>query len=95
MIHPAFNGKESILFEGKSILTGNTRGEIYGFSSYGSFKYDLKKWINVKRTTFYYALNGRSKETGIIDKLECIKFSDRVILVPLQNVEPFREFLES
>jgi len=95
ILDPSFDVRESILFEGKSVLSEQTLGEKYGFTSYGSFKYDLKGWNNVKRTRFYYAFNGRNKEKGMSDKLGCIKFSDRVILVPLQNIEPFRDFLDS
>ena len=95
VLESAFDARESVLFEGKSFLTGKTLGEKYGFSSLGMFKYDFKGWNNTKRTKFYYALNGRGKEKGISQKLQCIKYSDRVVLVPLDHIELFREFLES
>jgi len=95
IISQTFDARESILFEGKSILTGKTLGEKYGYSSYGAFKYNLKDWTNLKRTKFYYALNGRSGNEGFSDKLNCIKFSDRIVFVPLEHIEKFREFLNS
>lgn len=95
VIESSFDARESILFEGRSLLTGQTLAEKYGFSSLGMFKYNFSGWSNGKKTKFYYALNGRGNDKGISQKLHCIKFSDRVILVPLDRIEQFREFLNS
>jgi predicted nucleotidyltransferase len=95
VLDDSFDARESVLFEGKSFLTGKTLGEKYGYSSLGMFKYDFKDWSNVEKTKFYYALNGRGKGTGMFQKFNCIKLSDRIFLVPLSNIEPFREFLDS
>ena len=91
---PAFDARESIFFEGISLLSGNVQSTTYGFSSLGMFRYDFKKWNKLEKTKFYYALNGRGTNQGIVTKLGCVKFSDNVVLVPLHNIEPFREFME-
>lgn len=91
---PSFDARESYLFEAKSLFTRQTLGEKYGFSSFGMYKYDFKNWNKLEKTKFYYALNGRGKSQGIINKLMGIKLSDRIVLIPLGNIEEFRAFLE-
>ena len=95
LFDPAFDARESILFEGKSLLTGATLGEHYGYASLGMFKYHFKEWTKLQKTKYYYALNGRDGKKGIAQELGCLKLSDGIILVPLQNIEEFRSFLES
>ncbi len=94
-LEDSFDARESILFEGFSLVTGKNLAQSYGFSSWGAFKYNFSGWNKLQKTKFYYALNGRSGGTGTMQKLGCIKLSDSVILVPLENIEQFREFLES
>ena len=95
VIDSAFDARESILFEGLSLLTGKNLARQYGFTSFGMFKYDFGNWDKLQKTKFYYALNGRKGGKGISQKLGCVKLSDRILLVPLHNIELFREFLES
>src|SRR3989344_858236 len=90
----SFNARESVLFEGFSLLSGKNLAQEYGFNSFGMFKYDFSQWDKLQKTKFYYGLNGRRGE-GISQKLDCIRLSDKVILVPLNKTEKFREFLES
>jgi len=94
-LEASFDARESILFEGKSLLTGENPAEKYGFASLGMFKYNFNGWDKLKKTKFYHALNGRNGKKGISDMLECIKLSDSVMLVPLNKIEKFREFMES
>lgn len=89
-----FDARESVLFEAKSLFTGKNMAQEYGFSSFGMFKYGLKQWSKLQKTKFYYALNGRGKK-GIVEKIQGIKLSDSVMLVPLGYVEDFKSFLES
>ena len=95
LLDPTFDARESALFEGVGLITGKNLARRYGFISFGMFKYTFGTWEKLQKTKFYYALNGRKGEKGISQKLECLKLSDRIILVPLGNIEPFREFLES
>lgn len=94
LFDPAFDARESILFEGKSLLKAKAIVEHYGCNACGMFKYHLKGWNKLQKTKYYYALNGRDGQKGIVKDLSCIKLADGVVLVPLHNVEPFRLFLE-
>jgi len=91
----SFDARESMLFEGKSLITGKGMPERYGFSPFGMFKYNFGDWSNLQKTKFYHALNGRSNIKGIADLLNCIKLSDSLMLTPLDKIEEFREFLDS
>lgn len=90
----AFDAREGILFEGKSILKQKTLLEQYGYASLGMFKCHFKGWTKLQKTKYYYALNGRDTQKGIVEELRCIKLADSVFLVPLNNIELFRSFLE-
>ncbi len=90
----AFDARESILFEGLSLLTGKSIAEKHGFSPWGMVKYNFKEWNNLQKTKLYHALNGRNNSKGILSLLSCIKLSDSLILVPLDKIEEFKEFLE-
>lgn len=94
LLDPAFDARESVIFEGKSILKDRTLAEQYGYNPAGMFKCDFKGWSKLKKTKYYYALNGRGTQRGIVDELACIKLADGVVLVPLHTIEPFRSFLE-
>lgn len=91
----AFDARESLLFEAKSLITEKNLAEEYGFHSFGMFKYNFGNWDKLKKTKFYYALNGRGSREGIADMLNCIKLSDSLILTPLEKIEAFKEFLDS
>ena len=91
---PAFDARESILFEGKSLVHERTIAEQYGYNSVGMFKYYFTNWSKLQKTKYYYALNGRDSQKGIAEQLGCIKLADGVILVPINKIEEFRSFLE-
>ncbi len=91
----SFDARESLLFEGFSLLSLNNISTSRGFTSFGGFKYDFSNWDNNKKTKFYYALNGRNGSIGIFKSLECIKMSDSLVLIPLKNIDKFKDFLES
>ena len=90
-----FDARESILFEGESILSGKNIAESYGFSRFAGFKYNFKGWTNLQKTKFYYALNGRKKNKGISKELDAIKLSDSFIIIPIHKMELFKDFLDS
>ncbi len=94
LLDAGFDARESILFEGESILTGKNIAENYGFSRFAGFKYSFKGWTNLQKTKFYYALNGREKNRGITKELDAIKLSDSFIIVPIHNMELFKNFLD-
>ena len=91
----SFDARESILFEAFSLLTKKNLAEEYGFISFGLFKYNFSNWDKLQKTKFYYALNGRGSEEGIFQQLNSIKLSDQTILIPLNKIDNFKEFLDS
>src|SRR3989344_873906 len=90
-----FDARESILFEGESILSGRNIAESYGFSRFAGFKYNFKGWTDLQKTKFYYALNGRRKNNGIAKELDVIKLSNSFIIVPIHKMELFKNFLDA
>ncbi len=94
LLDPAFDGRESIFFEGKSLLKEMFLAEHYGYASLGMFKCHFTGWTKLQKTKYYYALNGRSGQKGVVEELGCIKLADGVFLVPLHTIELFRSFLE-
>ena len=94
-IDPSFDARESILFEGFSLISKDNLAKKYGFVSLGMFKYDFKGWNTLKKTKFYHALNGRKGKKGILHMLNCIKISNNLLLSPLDKIEQTKEFLES
>ncbi|HLC70630.1 MAG TPA: nucleotidyltransferase domain-containing protein [Candidatus Nanoarchaeia archaeon] len=91
---PAFDARESILFEGKSLLKDKNIAEQYGYNSVGMFKYNFHGWSKLQKLKYYYALNGRDTQKGILLEVGGIKLGDGIVLVPLHKVEAFRSFLE-
>lgn len=94
-LEPTFDARESILFEGVSLLSGKNLAKDYGFSSMGMIRYEIKGWTNLQKTKLYHALNGRSGKGGMLKELDCTKFSDNIIIVPLNKIEQIKDFIES
>lgn len=95
LVETSFDARESIFFEGLSLITGEYIAGKYGFSSLGAFKYHFRNWDKLRKTKFYYALNGRGNQEGMLKILKGIKLSDSLVLVPLDKIDQLREFLES
>jgi len=89
-----FITREAFLGEGYSLISNKKASNAFGYESFVLFKYDLKGFSNSGRMLFYYSLYGRNKNEGILKKLNSIKFSDTVFLVPIENQEKFKEFLD-
>lgn len=94
-IEPSFDAREGILFEGYSLINSRFLADEFGFVSFGLFFYNTKNMTNVKKTRFYYALNGRRSNKGLIDEWDAIKISDNIIAVPLDKIESTKEFFET
>lgn len=91
----SFLAREAILAEGYSLRERNFLHQIMGYSSFYLFKYQLKGLNKVKRMQFYYGLYGRGDQKGILNKYQCIKFSEGTLLVPIQFSENIKEFFEN
>lgn len=93
-LDPSFDGRESILFEGYSLVNSKYIASANGYASFGLFIYNTNKIDNTTKTKFYYALNGRGDSSGAVDSFEGIKLSDNIIAVPLEKIEIAKDFFE-
>lgn len=91
----SFLPRESILAEGFSISQNKFLSEGFGYKNFILFKYSLKNLSKSRRMTFYYSLYGRGDENGLLEKNNCIKFSDSIILSPISSSDLIKDFFES
>lgn len=89
----SFIARDSIYFEGYSLLNKKYLSENMGYTSFTLFKYQTSNLTNSQKVTFYNALNGRNSK-GLIEEYDCIKLSDNALLVPLENSDFFKEFFD-
>ncbi|MBU1111859.1 MAG: nucleotidyltransferase domain-containing protein [archaeon] len=89
-----FHIRESILTEGYSILNKINLSEGFGYKSMIMFQYQLKGKTNSERMRFYYSLYGRNSK-GMLERLQAVKFTDTVIMCPVDNQEKMHAFLDS
>ncbi len=94
LLSKTFLAKEAFLSEGYSLVHNEFVSKNLGYTSFMMFKYELKKFNQSQRMRFHYSLHGRNKYTGMIKKLNLIKFSDTIILSPVTNTENTREYLK-
>ncbi len=87
----SFLAREAFL-EAYSLINKQFISKGLGFTSNYLFKYELKGMNKSKRMGFYYSLYGRNNSKGMIDKLNAIKFSESILLVPIENVEEAKEY---
>ena len=88
----SFDAREGVLFEGYSLIKNKLVSSEYGFTPLGLFVYQTQTLSNVKKTRFYYALNGRAASKGIVDMLDGLRLSDNLIAFPLNKIEAAKEF---
>lgn len=89
-----FLARESLLSEGFSMRNQRFLAECFGYENFVLFKYSLGKMNKSQRMRFYYSLNGRGGEKGILEKNKSYKFSDNVIFSNLENSELMRDFFK-
>ncbi len=91
----SFKARESILSEGYSMVYDKLLSDGFGYMNLMLFKYDLGKLNKSERMRFYYSLYGRTKDqNGVLNELEAVKFSDTVLLCPIENSEKMKEYLQ-
>ncbi len=95
LFSPKFLAREAYLTEGYSLINKKYIFSGLGFETYEIFKYNVKNLSKSRLMSFYYALYGRNNNKGMLEKLNGIKFSNEVILSPIENSEEFKEFLDS
>src|SRR3989344_3115304 len=88
-----FIARESFLSEGYSLLKKRFVAELLGYSSFILFKYELTGFNQSQRMRFQYSLYGRNKSLGMLKELSLIKFSDSILLSPVENSERTKDYL--
>ena len=94
LFQKTFLARESILSEGYSLIHGCFFSEGLGFKTKIMFHYALKGKNKSERMRFYYSLYGRNSE-GILRRLNSVKYTDTIILCPVENQEEMKEFFNS
>jgi len=89
-----FLARQGIILEGISLLDGKPFSKKLGFESFSLFEYNTKSLSNTEKVKLTFALNGRRKEKGLIDKLNAKKLGNGKIIIPITNSNLFSEFLE-
>jgi predicted nucleotidyltransferase len=95
LLNPNFIAGISIISEGYSLVYNKFLFEGLGYLSFNLFKYELKQFNKSERMRFYYSLYGRNNEKGMLKILNSIKFSDSIILCPVENVERMKEYFDT
>jgi len=93
-LEDSFSAKDSIFFEGFSLITQEFLSEQMAHKSFGMFLYKTKGLSNTQKTKFYYAFNGRRDMQGFVNSINAIKLSDNTILCPLKHIEETKDFFD-
>lgn len=83
---------KTLIREGISIIHNKRISELFNLEPYGLYTYELKSLKNKSR--FSQVLKGYKAES-ILKKVNGIILKPGVILIPIQNIEFFRTFLET
>lgn len=94
LFNKSFLPREAILTEAYSLIYKNSISESLGFRSQIMFNYKLKGKTKSERMKFYYSLHGRNAP-GMLKRLAAIKYTETIILCPVENQEKMREYLNS
>jgi len=78
--------KESILFYGKSLLTGGCFSEIFGITPKIQIRYNLKDLRKKDKVRFNYLLNGKGGKYGLLKK-----YNGELIAPTLIQISPENE----
>ncbi|MBT4651754.1 hypothetical protein HOC13_04515 [Candidatus Woesearchaeota archaeon] len=89
-----FLARQGVMLEGISLLNGKPLSQKLGFEGFTLFSYSTKNLSNTEKVKLTFALNGRRKEKGLMEKLKAKKYGNGKILVPIINSNLFSEFLE-
>ncbi|MFT4310765.1 MAG: nucleotidyltransferase domain-containing protein [Candidatus Woesearchaeota archaeon] len=87
-----FRAKEGIFLEGISLLTHKNISHSIGFDSFAFIQYDLQSLTKSQKVQFYYALQGRNKNPGILQTHKGTRFADNTLLVTYNTITPYKDF---
>lgn len=91
----SFAAREAILSEGYSLILKKFLANGFGYNNLILFRYSLKGFNKSNRMRFYYSLYGRSGSKGMVKELNAIKFSDTILLCPVENENRMKEYLDN
>jgi hypothetical protein len=94
LFDPKFLARQNLLIEGLSLIKNDLLSERFGFKSYSLFAYSLKNLSHNEKTKFQYAFKGRRSEKGVLEGLNGITVGMGSVLIPIENSEKFKEFLD-
>lgn len=94
LFEKTFLAREAILSEGYSLIYHRFFSQGLGFVNKVLFHYNLKEKSKSERMRFYYSLYGRNT-LGILKTLSATKFTDTVILCPVEHQEEMKVFFHS
>lgn len=96
LFSPVFKAREAILSEGYSLIYNTFIAKGLGYNQFTLFRYNLKGLNKSERMRFYYSLYGREKkDKGMLDELNAVKFSDTILLCPVEHTEKMKEYLDN
>lgn len=95
VFNSGFFARESLLSEGFSMRNKKLLAESFGYKSFVMFRYNLFGLSKSRRMQFYYILNGRGKEKGMLDKTNSYKISDKIIFSSVFSSEFIKDFFEN
>ena len=90
----SFIAREAYLSECYSLLQKKFIADGFGYKPMALFRYDIKNFNKSQRMRFYYSLYGRNSE-GMLKKLNLYKFSERIIISPVEESERVKDYLNS
>lgn len=93
LFEDSFRAREAVLSEGYSLVYSKFLSEGLGYMNLTLFKYELKGFNKSERMRFYYSLYGRNSQKGMLKELNAIKFSETILLCPIETVERMKEYL--
>lgn len=94
LFKPAFIARESYLSDGFSLMQKKFVADGLGYKPMVLFRYDIQNFNKSQRMRFYYSLYGRNSE-GMLKQLKSYKFSERIIIAPVEESERVKEYLNS
>jgi predicted nucleotidyltransferase len=89
-----FPARTGILAEGYSLLRKTRFSNLLGFASKAVFTYTLTNLTNTQRTRLKYALSGRKKGQGLLQKWKGEFLGKGCIIIPIDFMDELRELLE-
>lgn len=93
-LNKGFLGREAIFAEGYSIVKKDYLAERFGFVPIAIIEYSLKNLTLTKQKIFYYALQGRKKGTGILNKIGGRIISKGVLEARTKYYEELKELFD-